>query len=165
MQTDELEVSAGTSGAADNRVKRLFHSLLVARTDAAAIQAFRYVFVGGVATVADMSTLAVLTEVFHIYPLVSAAFAFIVGLAVNYAMSIRWVFASRRLGSATAEFTVFAIIGVAGLGLTELIMAVGMHVIHLHYMVAKAAAVVIVFIWNFGARRTLLFRNRGSNAG
>ena len=82
-------------------------------------------------------------------------------------MSIRWVFASRRLGSATAEFTVFAIIGVAGLGLTVLIMGVGMHVIHLryNYMLAKVAAVVIVFIWNFGARRTLLFRKKGSNAG
>jgi len=165
MQIDELEVSAGTSSAADNRVKRLFHSLLLARTDAAAIQAFRYVFVGGVATVADMFTLGVLTEVFHIYPLISAAFAFIVGLAVNYAMSIHWVFASRRLGSATAEFTAFAIIGVAGLGLTELIMGVGMHIVHLHYMRAKVAAVVIVFIWNFGARRTLLFRKKGSNVG
>ncbi|HUV03474.1 MAG TPA: GtrA family protein [Armatimonadota bacterium] len=165
MRTDEIEISGEARRVADGRVRRALHLLLVGLTDSAAIQAFRYVFVGAVATVADMATLGVLTEVFHIYPLISAAFAFIVGLAVNYAMSIRWVFASRRLGSATAEFTVFAIIGVAGLGLTELIMGVGMHVIHLHYMVAKVAAVVIVFIWNFGARRTLLFRKKESNAG
>lgn len=137
-------------------------SLLVEKTDSLKIQAFRYLFVGVIATIADMGTLYVLKNHLHLHYLLSAAFSFVFGLVTNYLLSIKWVFASRTLKNRTAEFTVFAIIGAAGLGLTELIMFMGVELMHMHYMASKLMAVFIVFAWNFGMRRLILF---GRKAG
>ena len=101
--------------------------------------------VGLVATIADMATLYVLTDKVHIMYLVSAALGFIVGVTVNYVLSIRRVFAFRSLGSRSLEFIAFAIIGVVGLGLTEIILHVLVGLLNQQYMLAKVAAVVLVF--------------------
>ena len=132
--------------------------LLISSSNAVSVQAFRYVFVGGAATVADMGVLYIMTRFAHIYYLVSAALGFVIGLTVNYLLSIKWVFASRKLSSRTSEFMVFALVGIIGLGITELIMLLGVGALKTHYMLVKAAAVLIVFAWNFGVRRALLFR-------
>jgi len=121
------------------------------------IQLFRYAIVGGCAFVVDYGSLWLLTEVFHLHYLVSACIAFILGLVCNYVLSTSWVFGDRRMKNRWAEFSVFAIIGVVGLGLNELIMYVGCEKLHLHYMVAKLVSTAIVFFWNFFARKFILF--------
>lgn len=121
------------------------------------IQLFRYAIVGGCAFVVDYGSLWLLTEVFHLHYLVSAVIAFILGLTCNYLLSTSWVFGDHRMSNRWAEFSVFAIIGVVGLGLNELIMYLGCEKLHLHYMVAKLISTAIVFFWNFFARKFILF--------
>ncbi len=121
------------------------------------VQLFRYAIVGGCAFVVDYGSLWLLTEVCHLHYLVSAVIAFLLGLTCNYILSTSWVFGDRRMKNRWAEFSVFAIIGVIGLGLNELIMYVGCEKLHLHYMVAKLVSTAIVFFWNFFARKFILF--------
>lgn len=146
---------------------RAFSVLAVKRTDALSIQVVRYAVVGGIATIADAGTLSLAHEYilssFHGSLYMAVALGFVVGLVVNYCLSVRWVFASRKLGSSTIEFTVFGVIGVIGLGLTELVFYISESWFGMHYMFTKAIAVFIVFIWNFGMRRMLLFSGRGSH--
>ena len=92
--------------------------------------------------------------------LLSNIVAFVVGLSVNYALSTRWVFGTRNVRSPLSEFLVFGLVGVAGLGLSEAVMFVGVGVLGQPYQLAKIAAVGVGFFWNFGARKALLFRNR-----
>lgn len=87
----------------------------------------------------------------------SAAIAFILGLVTNYLISISWVFQHSGKMNVLQEFTFFAIIGVIGLGLNELIMYVGTDMMHLHYMISKLISTAIVFFWNFFARKFILF--------
>src|SRR4051794_23034109 len=77
----------------------------------------RYVVVGGIAFVADAGCLFLLHEHAGLSVYGSAAIAFCIGTAVNYALSIRWVFSSRRVGDRRVEFAIFAAVGIAGLGL------------------------------------------------
>lgn len=133
-------------------------NLFVTRTDNAAIQLFRYGFVGAVAFLVDFGTLVGLTEFAGLHYLLSAAIAFLVGLAVNYTISIRWVFAERALERRSLEFAAFAAIGAAGLGINEGIMALCTGLMGMHYALSKALSTVIVFFWNFFARRQCLFR-------
>ena len=51
-------------------------------------------------------------------------------------------------------------IGVVGLGLTELLVWLFAIKLDWHYLLAKIAAVTTVFIWNFSAKKLLLFRNK-----
>ena len=137
--------------------------LLTGKVKSTWIQLFRYAIVGGCAFVVDYGSLWLLTEVFHLHYLVSAVIAFILGLACNYLLSTSWVFGDRRMNNRWAEFTVFAIIGVVGLGLNEVIMYIGCEKLHLHYMVAKLISTAIVFFWNFFARKFILFNPSTKN--
>ncbi len=135
----------------------MFAKLLRDRTDSTFVQLFRYLLVGGVAFVFDFGPLAALTELAGLHYLLSATFAFLVGLMVNYCLSIWWVFSQRKLRSKTAEFVVFALVGVVGLGLNDLCIWTLTEYLHLHYLVSKVVSTGLVLFWNFFARRFLLF--------
>ena len=126
------------------------------------IQLLEYGIVGGIAFVADYGSLWCLTEYAHVHHLVSAALAFIIGLAVNYLLSIRWVFKERAYDNKWMEFAIFAIIGVIGLGFNELIIYVVTDLMTLHYMLGKIVSTIIVFFWNFFARKIVLFRKKSN---
>ena len=72
----------------------MLKNLFVNKTDNTVVQLFRYTFVGGVAFIFDFGSLFILTEYIKIYYLVSAAIAFIIGLTINYLLSISWVFSN-----------------------------------------------------------------------
>ena len=58
-----------------NTLEKLFRQ----NTDKTIIQLFRYIFVGGAAFIVDFGSLYILTDIFGIYYLISAAIAFILG--------------------------------------------------------------------------------------
>jgi putative flippase GtrA len=131
--------------------------VITRNTDKTEIQFFRYIFVGGVAFIVDFTSLYVLTDFFGIYYLYSAAAAFILGLVVNYFISISWVFNKRKLNSKTIEFSVFALIGIVGLGLNEIFIWFFTDELNLFYLVSKILAAIIILFWNFFARKITLF--------
>ena len=90
----------------------------------------------------------------------AAAISFLAGLAVAYALSVRWVFSARSHDNRVAEFGIFAIVGVAGLGLTELILHVGIEGLGWSLALSKTVSAGTVFLFNFGFRKALLFRTR-----
>ena len=125
------------------------------------VQVIRYLISGGVAFVIDAGLLAILTECFSDRLLLLwTALSFLAGLTVTYLFSILWVFDKRNLESRTAEISIFALIGASGLALTELLMWLFTGKAGIHYMVAKAVTTVLVFVWNFAAKKTFLFSNR-----
>lgn len=120
---------------------------------------FRYAIVGGVSFAVDYGFLYVLTECYGFHYLLSATISFIAGLAVNYLISIRWVFGKSKLSSRAAEFAVYGIIGVVGLLLNNLLLYLFTDHLHLHYMLSKLIAAAIVLAWNFLGRKIILFKH------
>ncbi len=128
------------------------------------VQLVRYLFVGGVAFVADFATMVLLAEWCDLHYTVAAALGFMVGLTVNYLLSIKWVFNHRSVSNVRTEFLIFSAIGIAGLGLTEIILGIGYELFHVDYRISKLVAVALVLVWNFAARKFLLF-HRASPEG
>jgi len=124
------------------------------------LQMFKYALVGGAAFLLDFSMLFVLTEYLHLYYILSATAAFVAGLLCNYSLSVYWVFQERALPSKLAEFLVFSLIGVVGLLLNDGLIWSLTEVGGMHYLASKVLAAVVVFFWNFFARRQLLFISR-----
>ena len=118
----------------------------------------RYVIVGGLAFMIDFGSLYSLTEFAGFHYLISTAGAFLLGLLTNYCLCRLWVFDRRTMESTPVEFLIFAVIGIVGLGLNEAIMWFVGEVIQLHYLIGKVISAGIVLIWNFGARKLILFR-------
>jgi len=127
------------------------------QTNSIFIQLFRYTFVGGFAFIIDFSLLFVLTEYAGIHYLVSAAIALTAGLIMHYFLSIIWVFDKRKLVNKSVEFTLFAAIGIVGLGLNELFIWVFTEFAGLYYLLSKIISTAIVYLWNFFARKFTLF--------
>jgi len=118
----------------------------------------RYFIASGIALSIDAGTLYLLTKFAGVHYLLSAAIGFILGLGTIYILSIRWVFSKRRVKKSHHELFIFSMIGIGGLGINELGIYLLTDGLLLHFMVSKVLVACLVFAWNFGIRKLLLFR-------
>jgi putative flippase GtrA len=126
----------------------------------------RYLIVGGTAFLVDYGTLY-LTKTYVFGGLgdmgvyIATALGFIAGLIYNYILSLVFVFRSakeRDKGKTVGAFLLFAVIGVVGLLLTEGGMYLGYQLLHINYMIVKLFVAAVVLVWNYAARKLLIFK-------
>ena len=127
----------------------------------------RYLVVGGTAFLVDYGVLY-LTKTFLFASIgdtgvyLATALGFLAGLTYNYILSLIWVFQSakdQKKGRTVGAFLVFAVIGAIGLLLTEGGMFLGYQLLHINYMVVKLFVAAFVLLWNYGARKILIFKD------
>ena len=117
----------------------------------------RVVFAGVLGLFVDAGLMVFLTELIHVPYLTSACVSFVAGLVTSYYLSIYWVFRRRKLARVHTEFLVFVFVGVIGLGLNQLVMWGLTERFAWYYLWSKIVAVIVVFFWNYGVRKWLLF--------
>lgn len=125
----------------------------------------RYVLVGGIAFLADAGTLYLSKEFvfnggsdFDLF--FSTASGFVVGLIVNYLLSVIFVFRhkdNKSDGKSVSSFIIFTVIGLIGLGLTELGMYTFVYVLGVYYIVSKIFVAGVVLVWNYVGRKIFVF--------
>lgn len=130
----------------------------------------RYAVVGGIAFLFDAGTLAVFREIIfksngsETVMAISVAAGFIIGLIVNYVLSITLVFRSaqqQKKGKTVKAFLTFAVIGLIGLGLTELGMYIGVKIVGsagFWYLLVKCFVAGAVLVWNYIGRKMFVFK-------
>jgi putative flippase GtrA len=138
-------------------VKNFAISFIKGQANHTTLQLFRFTLVGGLASLVDFATLYVLTDFAGLHYLGSVAIAFIVGVAVNYSLSINWVFNRRTMRNPLWEFLAFSLLGIMGLGLNELIVYLLTGLLGVYYLTSKIAATGLTYFWSFFSRKYLLF--------
>lgn len=137
-----------------NIIHLFFHgkwkALFIETTEDSFLQFFRYLFVGGFASIVDWGTLAIFLH-FSLYYLVGTACGFIFGLITNFVLSKIMIF-KKNVGI-FKEFSAFAGIGVVGLIITMLLMKLAVDGFKLPAMPSRVCITVIVLFWNFIARK------------
>jgi putative flippase GtrA len=128
----------------------------------------RYLVVGGGAFIVDFGTLFVCQE--YLIPdwngnglYVSSTIAFIVGIIFNYIFSLVFVFrvnSDSKQGKTVKDILIFVVVGIVGLGLTDYGMFLGTDLLKINYLIVKILITGVVLIWNYGARKILIF-NKG----
>lgn len=106
---------------------------------------------------------------FSIGTQIGSALGFTVSVIVNYILSFRFVFERKEDMNRKAEFVIFIVLSVIGLGLNQLIMWVCTVPIYNHvawiqhllgyslaYTAAKMVATAIVMVYNFITRKIFL---------
>ncbi|MBN2444151.1 MAG: GtrA family protein [Spirochaetales bacterium] len=134
-------------------IKKIFQD----KTHNTLIQFIRYAIAGGVASVFDYGSMLLFTEVIHVHYLISSGIGFCAGLIVNYILSVFWVFPVKMMKNRVLEFMVFGLIGFIGLGLVTLFLWFFTDLISIDYRISKFIAMGLVLLWNFIARKYLLF--------
>jgi putative flippase GtrA len=143
-----------------NKVLASFIAKMTDKTNNTLYQIIRYLFVGGIAFIVDFGLLYLLTEKVRIYYLLSASISFIAGLVVNYVLSIIWVFNNRIVSKKSVEFIIFTVIGIVGLILNNFLLWYFTEMLGLYYLISKIIATLSTLIWNFAARKLVLFRGK-----
>jgi putative flippase GtrA len=121
------------------------------------VQFLRSLIVSVAALIVDFSTLVFLKQVLGVHYIVAATLAFALGVLVNYFLSVNWVFTERQMANKTHEFIIFVVITGLGLIFNILIIAGMVELLHSDYRVGKAVSTVVVFFWNFVARKKILY--------
>ena len=118
----------------------------------------RYLGASALALAVDLGAYSGLIRLAGLHYLVAAPIGFALGLAAIYFLSVRWVFRHRRLqDNAHAEFVLFALLGIAGLAINEGVIYAGVEWLSLGFEPAKLVSAGVVFCFNFGSRKLLLF--------
>ncbi len=135
-----------------------FRAVFAEPTSNIFIQMFRYIFVGGGAFIVDSGSMTLLTLLgVNLY--ISIAIGFILGLVANYILSKSFVFSSEKSKlNGFSEFVAYALIGIAGLLITEFLMHIMVYNIGINFIVSKIFAAAVVLVWNFAARKFILYR-------
>lgn len=116
----------------------------------------KYLASGIIAVAADFSMLYVCVEYFGAHYLISNALGFMTGWVVSYWINVNWVFSYRRYHF-HFEFTLFTLIVLIGLGLSELLMYLWVNWLGQNYLIAKVISSGLVFVYNYAAKKLLLF--------
>ncbi len=143
-------------GMVYTRMRGQWKGLLFGRAANAHVEFWRYAAASVAALAVDTTLLLTLSH-FGIQYIIAATVGFLAGLALIYLLSIAWVFGSRSSHRLSKELLLFALIGLVGLAVNDLSIFLAVSLLGLPLILAKGCAVVFTFLWNFFARKKLLF--------
>jgi putative flippase GtrA len=129
----------------------------------------RYVLVGGLAFMVDFGVLYLARTFWFPTPGVSGvilatACGFAGGLVTNYVLSSLFVFKKVSEGAKRHKlrsFVIFTATCLIGLGLTELLMYLGVRLAgERRYLLVKCFTAGVVLLWNYGSKKIFVFQRR-----
>jgi putative flippase GtrA len=118
----------------------------------------RYCLAGGTAFVADFTVFLLFAEFFGVNYLIANTLGFLVGLIVNYLISISWVFTYRKYLKTAPELSFFAIIGIGGIALGNSGMWLLVEHLSLGHVHAKIIVTAGILLYNYSSKKYFLFR-------
>jgi Predicted membrane protein len=134
------------------------------------LEFLRFGIVGVISFIADAGVLYLFLRVVFKQPeiqpdvnllFISTTLGFIVGVIVNYILSVIFVFTSAKQsgkGKSTKSFIIFVIISVIGLLMTNGLMYLFVDKFKIYDMIAKVIATTIVMVWNYIGRKVFIFK-------
>lgn len=150
------------------------NQLIKGKTQNTCIQFFRYVFVGGGATIVQWGLLILFKEIAGMNANLANLIGFLGGLICNYLVSLIWVFDKDKsaIKSKYGEFLAFTLIGVVGLGINQGIIWLFDNPLAnskalwdwlptgKYYLIGQVIATAVAFLWNFFSRKYLLYNKK-----
>jgi len=117
----------------------------------------RFGIVGVINTGVDIRVFSLLYFVAGVPLLVANTAAYLVAVTGSFFLNKNWTFAgSRQQGRTERQYMLFVVLGLGGLALSNLVVWSCSQVVT--EIVSKLFAVVVLFIWNFGTSRLIVFR-------
>jgi len=123
----------------------------------------KYFISGIIAFSIDLGILLFCTEVLDIFYYVSVSLGFCSGLIAVYFMNTLWVFKERKIKNRKKEFIIFSIIAIDGLAMNLILIPFFTEIIGVIYWISKVITTGLVLIWNYFARKNILFNKNNEH--
>ena len=120
----------------------------------------KYFAVGGMAAIVDIGCFFLFTSILNFGWFQSALGSFILATAVNYFLSIKYVFQSGVRFQKYHEVILIFLVSGTGLIINQLILWLLIENMSVNMLVSKITATTLLFFWNYGLRKTLVFPER-----
>lgn len=148
-----------------------------------AFEIIRFLIVGGIATVVDFFTMGIILYLFNpsIYPhfynvfyggtgnpsllanMVGTGSGFVVGLIINYVLSVFFVFINKGKSKSTKGFLQFAVLSAIGLAIHEIGMYLLGGLLGINEWIIKIVMTLIVLVYNYLSRKLLIFKKQDND--
>ena len=117
----------------------------------------KYVLAGGTCSLVDWGLFAFLLYVAELHYILCGAISFVLATALNYVLSVRFVFGASRRGARSAVALIY-MVSTIGLGINIVILTIGVDLLGLHPMLTKILASGATLFWNFLVRYLYIFK-------
>ncbi len=118
---------------------------------------FKYIGVGSIAAVVDISIFTVFAKLLRFNYLVVALVSFTIATLVNYILSIKYVFKSGVRYTKGKEVFAVYVVSFIGLVINEIILYTLIDLLFTEMIFSKVIATGIVFFWNYLIRKKYIF--------
>ncbi len=139
-----------------NKVLKFFHIELSLQKKELLIQIFKFLIVGGTATIIDWIIYYLLYNYINLSPLIANILSFSISVVYNYYISIKWVFNVNNEKNKRNVFIGFIVLSIIGLLITELLLWIFINILGINIMLSKIISTIIVMIFNFITRKIFL---------
>ena len=119
---------------------------------------FGYLIVGGLATIVEWAGFWLFSEKLSIEYLLATALAFAISTFANWLFGRLLVFRGKQQQSLLREILSVYLASIVGLLLNLLIMSLLVQLLGVEKMIAKMAATVLVFTYNYLVRKLIIYR-------
>lgn len=116
----------------------------------------RYICVGGICTIIDISVLYIIVDFLGINYIFASAISFTLGVIINYFLCTTWIFDVRLIDNRYKEFSIYVFISLVGLLINTLSITLITELFGLHFIISKILSTGITLVWNFTGRKFIL---------
>ena len=143
-----LQESFKKLGIKDQKQQKLF------------IKIFKFVIVGGIATLISGIVFFICDHFFKMSVLLSNTIAFIISVIYNFWASCKYVFDVDKDKNRVRIFTEFIIFALLGYFLTQLLLWLMADILKWNHMIAWLIATIVVMVFNFITRQIFLEKRK-----
>lgn len=123
------------------------------------VQIFKFIIVGGIATLIDWVIYFILYKIVKLNPLYANIISFSISVIYNYIASCKYVFKVDTSKSKSRRFIEFITFALIGLLINELLIFGLVTKLKWNAMLVKIIATAIVMVFNFVTRKKFLEKN------
>lgn len=138
------------------KLSKVFPNLFKKKYKKIYFQIFKFIVVGGIATIIDFILLILLKELLSLNTIIANTISFSVSTIYNYIASVKWVFDVNKKKNSSVNFILFIIFSILGLIINNIILSICIEMLNAHYIVSKILATMFVMIFNFVTRKKFL---------
>ncbi len=118
----------------------------------------KYLISGGSAAAVNLSVIYVVTDMFHVWYLLSSVVANVVAFFVSFFLQKFWTFNNASVGLMKKQLMLYFVVAAMNLVINTMLMYLFVEDFHLHYLIAQIATSALIAVESYFVYQHLIFK-------